>query len=151
MALQQGCVARQQGVAVGGGHLHALAGHFRHGGYGGLVGGAVRLLRRAQHRAGNGVVGAAFGQGGHAQQFIFVHASGGQHGVDLKHAFRQRAGLVQGGHAHVAQVVQHRTALDENAPPGGGPDAAEIAQRNGNEQGAGAGNDQQHQGAVKPL
>ena len=97
------------------------------------------------------MIGTAFGQGRDGQQFLAADAGHGQYGIDLEHSLGESAGLVKGGHADVAQIVQHRAALDQDAPARSRADAAEVTQRNGNEQGAGAGNDQQHQGAVNPL
>jgi len=109
------------------------------------------LLRRAHDRAGNGVVGAALRQRCGGQQIIGGNTSGGQHGVYFKHAFGEGAGFVQRCHADIAQVIEHRAALDKDAPARSRANAAKVAQRNGNKQGAGAGNDQQHQSAVNPL
>ena len=63
-------------------------------------------------------------------------------------AMRERAGLVQRQPFQVAAFFEVHAALDQDAAARRGGQSADDADRRGNDQGAGAGDDQQRQGAV---
>ena len=61
-----------------------------------------------------------------------------------------RSGLVEYDRPDIRQSFQIVRSLDEDPFPGSSADPAEEAQRDGNDQGAGAGNDQKDQRPVDP-
>ena len=71
--------------------------------------------------------------------------------ADLKNALRQRAGFVKNNRLDLRQRFQIVGPLDEHAFLTGAADAREEAERNADNQRAGAGNDQERQRAVDPL
>ena len=67
------------------------------------------------------------------------------------HAVRERAGFVENHRVDVRRAIQMQAAFEEDAAARSHPDAAEIAQRHAQHQGAGAGSHQKDQGAIPPL
>ena len=142
----------QPGVAGGDGAAvhhgpHAPARDFLRPGHPGGVDG---LVNRPFQGQGNGMVGIALRQGGQLEQPRLLHP----HGVAFGHAEAapgQGAGLVEHHGAGLGQGLQVVAALDEDALTGGPADAAEKAQRDGNHQRAGAGDDQEDERPVEPL
>ncbi len=63
----------------------------------------------------------------------------------------ERAGLVEGHGVGLGEQVDAAAALEEDAAARGGADAGEVAQWYADDQGAGAGDDEEHQGAAKPC
>ena len=70
---------------------------------------------------------------------------------DLKGALRQGAGLIEHHNAGVCQLFQISRAFDEDAAGGSTADAAEKAQRDGDDQRTGAADDKEGQSAVDPI
>ena len=95
--------------------------------------------------------GVALGQGRRLQQFGFVHAGGGADPGHLKDTAGQGAGLVKDHHPGAGQLFQIGRALDQDAAPARPADAAEKAQRDADDQRAGAGDDQEGQRPVDPA
>src|SRR5699024_1298388 len=95
---------------------------------------------------GDGVFGIALGQGGGLQQGIPVPAVGRVDPGDLKDAPGQGAGLVKDHDFGAGQLFQIGGALHQNAAGAGPADASEKAQGNRDDQGAGAGDDQEGEG-----
>ena len=101
---------------------------------------------------GDGVLGPALGQrGGFHAAASSVTPSAGVDARDLKGALGQGAGLIKHHDAGAGQLFQIGGALDEDAAGGSAADAAEEAQRDGDDQRAGAADDQEGQGAVDPV
>ena len=94
--------------------------------------------------------GRALGQRRVFQQLLVLHLAV-VHAADLKHALRQRAGLVKNNRLSLRQGFQIVGALDQHAFLAGAADAGEEAERNADDQRAGAGDDQERQRAVDPL
>ena len=100
---------------------------------------------------GNGMAGPAFRQGGGLQQRVLCDASGGVQGGDGEAALGQGACLVENHRLRPGQGFQVVAALHQDAALAGPADAAEEAQRHGDHQGAGAGDDQEDEGPVEPA
>ena len=98
----------------------------------------------------DGVRGGAFGQRRVFQQLRLVHRVVVD-GRDLKHALRQRAGLVEHDDLRLGQGLEIIRALDKNALPARAADTGEEAQRNADDQRARAADDQERQCAVDPV
>ena len=98
---------------------------------------------------GNRMGRVAFHMGRQVQKFLFIKDIR----MDSRHfedPLRQRAGLVEDNGSELRERVHERGAFDKDALPRGRADAPEEGERDGNHQRAGAGNHQEHQGAVKP-
>ena len=143
----------QAGVTGGNGlavHLrgHAMAAQLLHvrdpGGVDGLAVGSFDAQ-------GDGVLGPAFRQRSGFHQCGVGHALGGVDAGDLKGALRQGAGLIEHHNAGVCQLFQIGRAFDEDAAGGSTADAAEKAQRDGDDQRTGAADDKEGQSAVDPI
>ena len=100
---------------------------------------------------GDGVLGPALGQRGGFHQLFLAGAVCGVDAGHLKGALGQGAGLVEHHDAGAGQFFQIGGTLDEDAAGGSAADAAEEAQRNADDQCAGAADDQEGQGAVDPV
>ena len=88
----------------------------------------------------DGVRGRAFGQRRIFEQLCFVHRAV-MNGRDLKHAARQRTGLVENNDICFGQGLQIVGALDQNALFAGPADTGEETQRNADDQCARAADD----------
>ena len=98
---------------------------------------------------GNGMVAFLFQTGGIVQHPLLFHAEG----VALLYGERaagQRAGLVEDDRLRFGQRLHVVASFGHDARPGKGTDAAEVGQRDGDDQRAGAADDQEGQGAVDP-
>ena len=145
--LHQAGVAHRHGPAV---HLggDAVAAPLLHiGDPGGVQGG----LAGPAEALGDGVIGIALGQSGGLHQGVGVDSLGGVDLSHLKDAPGQGAGLIKDYDAGAGELFQIGGALDQDAAAAGPADPAEEAQGDGDDQGAGAGNDQEGQGPVDPV
>ena len=97
------------------------------------------------------MLGPAFGQGSGLHQLFVGDAVGRVDAGDLEGALGQGAGLIKHHDAGAGQLLQIGGALDQDAAGGSTADAAEEAQRNADDQCAGAADDQEGQGAVDPV
>ena len=111
----------------------------------------IQTRRGFAQALADGVARKALRQGGGFQQVGFGHAVGGVDCRDLEHALGQRAGLVKHGSAGLGQRLQIVAALDQNAHAGRAADAAKEGQRDGDDQRAGAADDQESQRAHDPV
>ena len=100
---------------------------------------------------GDGVLRPAFRQCSGFHQCGVGHALGGVDAGDLKGALRQGAGLIEHHNTGVGKLFQIGRALDEDAAGGSAADAAEKAQRDGDDQRTGAADDKEGQSAVDPV
>ena len=100
---------------------------------------------------GDGVLGPAFGEGSGLHQRVFAYPIGGMDAHHLECTLRQGAGLVKDHNTGIGQLFEVGRALDEDAAGTGTADAAEEAQRDRDDQCAGAGDDEEGQGAVDPV
>ena len=99
---------------------------------------------------GNGMGGEALHVGRILQELCFVDGIL-VHRRDGKIALGDRTGLVEGNDLDLRERLQIVRALDQNALVAGAAQAGEEAQRDGNDEGAGAGYDKQSAGAQDPL
>ena len=143
----------QAGVTGGNGPAiylrgHAMTAQFLHvcdpGGVDGLAIGSLDAQ-------GDGVLRPAFRQRGGFHQRSIGHALGGVDASDLKCTLRQGAGLIEHHNAGACQLFQIGRTLDEDAAGGSAADAAEEAQRDGDDQRTGAADDKEGQSAVDPI
>ena len=99
--------------------------------------------------AADGVGGGALCQSG-----VFQHFLPGQcivmHAGNVEHTLGQGAGLVEHHHLGFGQRFQIVGALDEHALVAGAAETGEEAQGNADDQGTGAADHQEGQGAVQP-
>ena len=93
----------------------------------------------------------ALGQRSGFHEAVFGTALHGADLDDLEGTLGQGAGLIEDDDAGIGQLFQIGRALDEDAAGGSAADAAEEAQRDGDDQRAGAGDDEEGQGAVDPV
>ena len=114
----------------------ALAGDFL--GFHRFQGKTVRAGSRLHDGAGDGVRRTAFHQPGGLEHVFLGNPFGGQDAGHFKDALGQGSGLVESHGLDVVQGVEHMPALDEDALLGRGADAAEVAERNGDHERAGA-------------
>ena len=149
----QAKLSHQAGVA-GGDHLavhlggDAMAAQFLH------IGDAARIDLFAVSgldAQGDGMLGPALRQRSGFHQSILGGALRGVDAGDLEGALGQGAGLVKDHDAGAGQLFQVGGTLDQDAAGGGTADAAEEAQRDGDDQRAGTADDQEGQGAVDPV
>ena len=136
-------------------HSHALA---VHGGDDAMAGGLLDALYAAvigligigvAQRHGNGMRGVALHVRGQVQEFLLVNDFR-MHGCYFKYAFGEGSGLVEDHSLNLGQGVYQVGALDEDTLAGGASQAAEEGKRHRNNQGAGAGNHQEHEAPVDP-
>ena len=102
---------------------------------------AVQGLDRRRGRGARAVVGHR-----ESTRRAALHAVGHRH-----RAVREGARFVEHHRVDVGRAVQMQASFEEDAAPRGHADAAEIAQRHAQYQGAGAGSHQKHQCAIPPL
>ena len=147
LALHQTAVAHADALAV---HLRhdTVSGDLLHVGDPAAVHSAFAGLPQ---RDGNGVRGILLRQSRVFQHLIRFKARLRMDGGYGKGALRQGAGLVEHHGVRLGQRFQIVAALDQNTALGGAADAAEKAQRYGDHQRAGAGDDQEGQGPVEPV
>ena len=100
---------------------------------------------------GDGVLRPALGQRSGFHKGIFGTALHGADLDDLEGTLGQGAGLIEDDDAGIGQLFQIGRALDENAAGRGAADAAEEAQRDRDDQCAGAADDEEGEGAVDPV
>ena len=100
---------------------------------------------------GDGVLRPALGQRSGFHEAVFGTALRGIDLGDFEGALRQGAGLIKDDDAGIGQLFQIGRALDEDAAGGSAADAAEEAQRDGDDQCAGAADDEEGEGAVDPV
>ena len=93
----------------------------------------------------------AFGQRSSLHEGFLRTALHGADLSDFKSALRQGAGLIEDHDAGVGQLFQIGRAFDEDAAGGCAADAAEEAQRDGDDQSAGAADDEEGEGTVDPV
>ena len=93
----------------------------------------------------------ALDSGGQAEHSVGREPLGGLHSLHSECAAREGACLVEHHGAKVRHGVEHMAALEEDAPPRGRPDAAEIAQRNADDEGARTGHYEEDEGTPHPL
>ena len=139
-------VARQHGVAVhhGGNALAADLLNVAHAvAVDGLAVGALEALA-------DGVRGGTFRQRRVFQQLFVLHLAV-VNAADLENALRQRAGFVKDDRFDLRQRFQIVRALNQHALFARAADAREEAQRDADDQRAGAGDDQKRQRAVNPI
>ncbi len=135
----------QAGVAGGNGlavHLggHAVAAKFLH------VGDTVRIDLPAVSgldAQGDGVLGPALGQSSGFHQLLVGDAVCRVDAGHLEGALGQGAGLIKHHNTGAGQLFQIGGTLDQNTAGGSTADAAEEAQRNADDQCAGAADDQE--------
>ena len=149
----QAQLCHQAGVAGGDGfavHLcgHAVAAQLLHIGH---TAGVNVLAVSVLDAQGDGVLGPALGQSGSFHKGIPGHAVFGVDAHHLEGALGQGAGLIKHHDAGAGQLLQIGGALDQDAAGRRTADAAEEAQRDGDDQSAGAADDQEGQGAVDPV
>ena len=139
-------IAGVYGMAIHGG-LDAVACHFLH-----LAdpAGIKCLVPCRLQGLGNGMIGINLRQGGHFQQSILADFFR-MNGRDSEDALGQRAGFVKHDRIQLRQQLHIVGTLHQYALLGCTADAAEEGQRHGNHQSAGAGDDQESQGTMKPL
>ena len=97
------------------------------------------------------MAGLGFGQRCEVEHVVFGKAVGRVDSGDAEYAFRKGSGLIEDNCTELGQGFQIIAALDQDALAGCGTDAAEKGQRNGNDQCAGAGNDEEDKGAGQPV
>ena len=97
------------------------------------------------------MAGIALCHGGETKQILFAHALCGTDFGDREAALGEGAGLIHRDNLSLCKGFQIVAALDQNTAPGGGADTAEEAQRNGDDQRTGAGNDQEDQCTMYPV
>ena len=97
------------------------------------------------------MLGPALGQCGGFHKGIPGHAVFGVDAHHLEGALGQGAGLIKHHDAGAGQLLQIGGALDQDTAGGSTADAAEEAQRNADDQCAGAADDQEGQSAVDPV
>ena len=93
----------------------------------------------------------AFGQRSSLHEGFLRTALHGADLSDFKSALRQGAGLIEDHDAGVGQLFQIGRAFDEDAAGGCAADAAEEAQRDGDDQSAGAAETQSPKRAGWPM
>ena len=108
-------------------------------------------LPGAPQRLGDGVVRELLGEGGGGEELLLADAFRGPQLPDGEAALGQGAGLVEDHGLHLGEILQMVAALHQDAALGGPADAAEEAQRHGDDQRAGAGDDQEDEGPVEPV
>ena len=99
---------------------------------------------------GDGMGGGGFRQGGVFQQ-VLIRQGRVVYGGDLENALRQGAGLVEDHDARTAQLLQPHGPFHQDARLARSADAGEKRQGDADNQGAGAGDDQEGQGPVNPF
>ena len=147
LPLHQAAVAHAHGAAVHLGH-DAVAGDLLHVSH---PAGLHFLFAGLPQGHGNGMGGILLRQGGVFQHLVLGKARLGMDGGDGEGALCQGAGLVEHHGVRLGQLLQIVAALHQDAALGGAADAAEEAQGHGDHQCAGAGDDQEGQGAVEPF
>ena len=100
---------------------------------------------------GDGVLRPALGQRSGFHEAVFGTALHGADLDDLEGTLGQGAGLIKDDDAGIGQLFQIGRALDEDAAGGSAADAAEEAQRDRDDQCAGAADDEEGKGAVDPV
>ena len=98
----------------------------------------------------DGMGGGAFCQSRQLQEPMLLQRAVVYAG-DLKDPLGQGAGLIEDHRIHLGQGFQVVGALDQYALPAGTADTGKEAQGDGDDQGAGAGDDQEGQGPVDPV
>lgn len=93
----------------------------------------------------------AFGQGSSLDQSGLFHAVSGVNTHDLEHTLRQRAGLIKDDNTRMCQLFEVSRTLDKDTAGACATDAAEEAQRDGNDQCARAGDNEEGQRTVDPV
>ena len=147
LALHQAAVAHADALAV---HLRhdTVSGDLLHVGDPAAVHSAFAGLPQ---RDGDGVRGILLRQSRVFQHLIRFKARLWMDGGYGKGAFCQGACLVKHHGVRLGQRFQIVAALDQNTALGGAADTAEKAQRYGDHQRAGAGDDQKGQRPVEPV
>ena len=97
---------------------------------------------------GNGMVGAGRQTGRQRTDGRFIFLPRAKAVGLARLAVGEGAGLVQGQAVEASALFQEHAALDEDAVAGGGGHAADDAHRRGDDQGAGAADDQYHQRGI---
>lgn len=85
-----------------------------------------------------------------SEDFFFGMVIHGKNSFDRRMAVSERAGLVESDALEVRRCFELSAALDQNAVAGGGREPGDDADRSGDDQRAGAGDNQDHQGLVQP-
>src|SRR5918994_5635658 len=94
---------------------------------------------------------AAFQRGSQRQNLCLL-ASVERHGArDYRAALSEGAGLVEGQGLETSGRLQRRPALDQDTPPGRGPDPGDDGDRRRDHQRTGARDDEQRQRPIEPL
>ena len=140
-------------LAVSGGDGHAVH-HRGHAAAAVLLN--VRDAGAIQRTAGSllqtladGVRGRALGKRRVFEQLFLRHRAV-MHGADLKHALRERAGLVEHDGLRLGEGLEVVGALDEYALLARAAEASEEAERDTDDERAGAGDDEEGQRTVDP-
>src|SRR6266508_2596327 len=97
------------------------------------------------------VGGGGFDGGGQRQDLVFGAAVEGVHGDQRGLATGEGAGLVEGDGVDGGEVFEVDAALDEDAVAGAAGDRRDHGDWHGDDQGAGARDGQDHQGAVEGV
>ena len=126
--------------------LHSLAGKLLH-----IFHLAVVLLTgvSGSQGGGNGMVGVAFHMGRQMQEFFFAYLLG-VHSGDLKGSLGQGACFVEDHRVHLGEGFQIVGALNQHTCPAGAAETCKKGQGDADDQGAGAGDNQEDQGSVYP-
>ena len=100
---------------------------------------------------GNRVGRTFFRCGGDCKDFFFRYARGDPSTADRKISFRQRTRLIEGDRTYFCGGVEIRRTLDQDTVTGTASDTAEIGERNGNNQRAGTGNNEESKRRLYPA
>ena len=107
------------------------------------------VVERRAKGAGNGMRAVLLGVGGEMQQVVGVYGLW-MHGIYREDALRQRAGLVEYHGGEPRESVHVVAALDEDSLARGSANAAEEAQRHGDDESARTAHHEEAQGTIDP-
>ena len=110
----------------------------------------IQLAAGFAQTLADGMAGKAFGQSSLFQQLFFGAAVGRADLADGKNALGQGAGFIKHSNGGVGKCFQIVAAFDEDAAAGSAADAAEEAQRNADDQRAGAADNQEGERTADP-
>ncbi len=143
----QACVADKDGVAVEI-PADALSGDFRIIGESGRIN---RCITGGQDGFSDRMSGKLFGCGSDMEDFFGSSFGGGKDFCDLERTAGESAGLVKDDGADIVECFEVIAAFDEDTVTGGRADAAEERQGDGDDKGAGTGNDKEDEAAAYPF